>query len=179
MTSVQRWSHRELPTSLRWQAVAFVRVVWPDIEGGLVREPYPAVLEPTYYTLTHGDDLLLSLAATYTTSVAVAGEMFTATCLGNVFTFPAARRRGLGRQIVEAATQDIRASTVDVAALLCDPSLQRFYASSGWRALPHSPTITGQGEELDALRMMVILSDTAVAAQHRFTTEPLHVPTAW
>jgi len=179
MPSVQRWSHRELPAALQWQAVAFIRTVWPSIDGGLVRDPYPRELSPTYYTVTHGDDLLLSMAATYTTVATAAGDSWTTTCLGNVFTFPAARGRGLGRMVVDAAARDIQDSSVDVAALLCDPALQPFYAAGGWVPAPASATVTPDGEVLGPLRMMLILSPSAAAVRRRLVTEPFHVPSPW
>ena len=178
MTDIRRWSHREFPTALQWQAVSFIRTVWPFVDGGELREAYPAAVRPTYYTVTQHDDLLVSFAATYTAQVAVDDLALTAACLGNVFTFPAARRNGFGRQVVEAATGDIRRSGVDVAALLCDETLRPFYEASGWQAVPGS-TITGDGEVLHALRMMLFVSEAARAARQDLTTRPLTVPSGW
>jgi aminoglycoside 2'-N-acetyltransferase I len=179
MARAQRWSHLELPAALQWQAVSFIRTVWPSIDGGLVREAYPSALHPTYYTVTRDDDLLLSMAATYTTSVTSAGTSWVTACLGNVFTFPAFRHRGLGRMVVDEATRDIQDSIVDVAALLCDPDLQPFYEASGWEPVPASTTITTGGEILDSLRMMLVLSDRAVAARSQLTTAAFVVPSPW
>ena len=155
-----------------------MRTEWPDIDGGRLRAPYPSALRPTYYTVAEGD-LLLSLAATFVASVELGDTILTAACLGNVFTFPGDRRRGLGRQVVEAASDDIKRSDVDVAALLCAPELEPFYASSGWVAVPEAATVTGDGSVLHGLRMVLIVSDTARALRHRLATQPLHVPTAW
>lgn len=179
MVAVQRWSGRDLPPALRWQAVAFIRTVWSDIDGGLLREPYPASLDPTYYTVTHEDDLLLSMAATYSTSVTALGRPWVAACLGNVFTFPAARGRGLARLVVDAAGQDIRRSSVDVGALLCDLGLQRFYEGCGWEAVPSSPTVTADGVTVEALRMMLTVSDAAAEARSALSTAPMRVPSPW
>ena len=95
-----------------------------------------------------------------------------------MFTFPGDRRRGLGRQVVEAASDDIRRSDVDVGALLCDPELEPSYRSSGWVAVPAAATVTADGATLQALRMVLVVSDTAHDLRHRLTTEPLLVPTA-
>ncbi|HEU5486529.1 MAG TPA: GNAT family N-acetyltransferase [Microlunatus sp.] len=178
MTPVQRWSHRDLPAALQWQAVSFIRTVWPSIDAGHLREAYPSALRPTYYTVTDGD-ILLSMCATYETSVTAAGSSWVAACLGNVFTFPAARRRGLGTRVVDAATRDVRDSAADVAALLCDADLQPFYESSGWEAVPASATITPDGKVLGSLRMMLILSASATAARHHLTSTPFYVPSPW
>jgi GNAT superfamily N-acetyltransferase len=156
-----------------------MRTVWPAIDAGRLREPYPSALEPTYYTATDDGDILLSMAAVYTTSAAAAGTRWTASCLGNVFTFPAARRRGLGRKVVDAATRDVRAGTADVAALLCEAGLQPFYEASGWEAVPGSETITYDGDVLESLRMMIFVSDAAAAARPQMITTPFQVPSAW
>jgi predicted acetyltransferase len=179
MTDLRRWSHRTFPPALQWQAVSFIRTVWPSVDGGNLREAYPGALHPTYYTVTHQDDLLVSLAASYTVQVAVDNTALTAACLGNVFTYPAWRGRGFGRQVVDAATNDIYGSGVDVAALLCDDPLQPFYEASGWQAVPGSATVTADGEALDSLRMMLIMSETARTVRHDLTTRPLTVPSAW
>lgn len=164
---------------MRWQAAAFIRTVWSSIDGGLVREPYPRGLEPTYYTIAEGGDPLLNMAATFTTSVTAAGRTWTAACLGNVFTFPAARHRGLGRAAVAAATSDIRDSEVDVAALLCDPELEPFYAGSGWAPTSGSQTLTADGRLLDSSRMMLFLSEPAAEARLELTTQPMYVSSPW
>ena len=178
MLVVQRWSSVSLPAALQWQAVGFMRTAWPSIDGGALREPYPASLHPTYYAVAD-TDLLLSMAATFQTQVSVGTQPLTAICLGNVFTFPAARHRGYARQVVEAASADLRRSSADLGALLCDPDLESLYAAAGWQPAPDSATITATGETIDALRMMLPLSSTAAAAHHHLTNEPLRVPTAW
>ena len=155
-----------------------MRTVWPDLDGGRLRAPYPNALRPTYYTVTEGD-LLLSLAATFVTSTKLGDTSLTTTYLGNVFTFPGDRRRGLGRRVVEAASDDIRCSDVDVGALLCDPDLEPFYRSSGWVAMPEAATLTGDGAVLRGLRMILIVSDAARTCRPRLATQPMHVPAAW
>jgi hypothetical protein len=178
VTSVRRWSDGTFPEALQWQAVSFMRTLWPDIDGGRLQAAYPSALQPTYYTVTE-DDLLLSLAATFVAAVELGHTGLTAACLGNVFTFPGDRRRGLGRQVVEAASDDIGRSDVDVGVLLCDPWLEPFYQSSGWVAVPAAATVTADGATLHALRMVLIVSDSAHDLRHRLATEPLLVPTAW
>jgi predicted N-acetyltransferase YhbS len=155
-----------------------MRTVWPDIDGGRLRAPYPSAVRPTYYTVTE-DDLLLSFAATFVTSVELGDTKLSAACLGNVFTFPGDRRRGLGRRVVDAASDDIRRSDVDVGALVCDPELEPFYRSSGWVAMPEAATLTGDGAVLRGLRMVLIVSDAARTCRPRLATQPMLVPAAW
>ena len=130
MTRLLTYRHREFPRGLNWQAVSFMRVEWPFIDGGMLRETYPAALVE--------EDLLLSYAATFRLRIAHAGEEYEMGCLGNVFTYPGSRRQGYGRRVVGAATRHIRGSGADVAALFCAPDLESFYAASGWEPTPEA-----------------------------------------
>ena len=176
--TLQAWPHDELPESVRWQAVSFMRVAWPSIDGGMLRHTYPEALQPIHYAVTEGQ-LLLSYAATFTTQVSQEKTTFEAVCLGNVFTYPGARHRGYARQVVDAATLAIRSSGADVAALLCSPELTPFYATSGWVPTPESATVTVDAEVVDAVRMMLFLSPRGRGARSRLESLPLHVPFPW
>ena len=182
MTQLLTYRHDELPPALQWQAVSFMRVVWPFINGGMLRETYPAALHPVHVALVE-DDLLLSYAATFRLSIEHAGEEYEMECLGNVFTYPASRRRGYGRMVVGAATERIRGSGADVAALFCEPSLEGFYAASGWEPIREAATVLtgggGEAEELDAVRMMLFVSEKAGQRRRVFETLPLRVPFPW
>ena len=46
----------ELPVHLNWQVVSFIRVAWPWVDKGSLREPYDRALRPTYFALVSGDD---------------------------------------------------------------------------------------------------------------------------
>ncbi len=182
MTPLLIYSHDEFPASLRWQAVSFMRVVWPFIDGGMLRETYPAALRPVHFALVE-DDLLLSYAATFRLSIEHAGEGYEMGCLGNVFTYPGSRGRGYGRRVVGAATARIRESGADVAALFCEPDLGGFYAASHWEPIQEAGTVLtgggGEAEELDAVKMMLFVSDKGRLGRRAFETLPLRVPFPW
>ena len=181
MIRLLRYRHDELPSDLKWQAVSYMRVEWPFINGGMLRETYPAELRPVHFALVE-DDLLLSYAATFRLRVEHAGEEYEMEGFGNVFTYPASRRKGYGRRVVEAAAGHIRGSHADVAVLFCQPELEGFYAASGWEASREAGTVVaGEGEpkEHDALRMMLVVSEKGAAGRPDFSTLPLHIPFPW
>ena len=161
----------ELPAHLNWQAVSFIRVAWPWVDKGSLREPYDRTLRPTYFALVSGD-MLISHAAAIEVELEHAGERYRVGGLGNVFTFPAFRERGYGRRVVDAATQHILASQADVAALFCGPRRVAFYERSGWRTVPPPPGSEGA-------RMMLFVSERGRAARAAFDAEPFQVADEW
>lgn len=175
------YHHHEFPSDLHWQAVSFMRIEWPWIEGGLLRETYGAALHPTHFAIAD-DGLLLSYAAVIRMQVEHMAETYKMYGLGTVLTYPTSRGKGYGVQVVGAATRFIESSDADVAALFCQPSLAGFYARHGWEAMTGSATLTGAGDapaEHDALRMMLFVSDKGKAGRQSFRTQPLSVPHGW
>jgi len=172
----------ELPVALRWQAVSFVRVAWPEIDGGALRATYPPALDPVHH-LVVDDGMLLASADTFVQVLEVAGALVRVGCLGNVFTFPGARRRGHGSRVVGAATQHLRASGVEVGALLCDAGLAGFYAAAGWEGAP-GPTLVdgadgGPPSRVEALRMVLATPAGGPELAAAARDEPLRVPFPW
>lgn len=51
----------------------------------------------------------------------------------NVFTLPAVRGRGFGKEILRRAMDEADARSFDIGMLFCDASLTAYYASLGWR----------------------------------------------
>ena len=181
MIQLQTYHHEQFPPALNWQAVSFMRVEWPFINGGMLRETYPAGLSPVHFALVD-DDLLLSYAAAFRLNLHHAGMEYEMDCLGNVFTFPGSRRKGYGRRVVDQVTRHILTGSRDVAALFCAPTLADFYARSGWEPMHGSTTLLagdGKPEVLDALLMMLFISERGRAGRHAFETLPLHVPFPW
>lgn len=171
-----------LPDHLRWQAVSFMRVVWPDIDGGALRATYPPALAPVHH-LVVDDDLLLAYAATFVQPLVIAGVRSRVGCLGNVFTYPGTRRRGHGGRVVTAASRHLQTSDVDVGVLLCAPALAPFYARLGWRAAVGPTLVQGPGDgpptEVDALRMVLPVADGDGVPAAGARSAALLVPFAW
>ena len=172
----------ELPAALRWQAVSFVRVAWPDIEGGALRATYPPALDPVHHVVVD-DGLLLAWADTFVQVLEVAGAPVRVGCLGNVFTFPGARRQGRGARVVAAATDHLRGAGVDVGALLCGAELAGFYAAAGWEPAAGPTLVAGAHGDppspADALRMVLATGAGGPALAAAARDDPLRVPFSW
>jgi aminoglycoside 2'-N-acetyltransferase I len=175
-----QYTQERFPAALRWQAVSFMRVQWPFIDGGAIRETYPANLQPVHFALVEGD-LLISYAATFRLTVGHADREFQVQCLGNVFTYPASRGAGHGGRVVAAATSYILNGSADVAALLCARDLQRFYGANGWQTVPAPTIIAGHQDDPagQGCTMMLFVSVAGRAARDHFATRPLQVPFHW
>ena len=181
MADLHTYTQDEFPSDLRWQAVSFMRIEWPFIDGGLLRDTYPESVSPTHFVVVE-DDILLSYAATIQMDIVHGGHTHRMFGLGNVLTFPSHRRQGLGTRVVAAATRFIATSDADVAALFCDYNLAGFYAACGWDPIEGASTVIGQDRsthEYDALRMMQFVSQKGKASEHAFRSQPLHLAFAW
>lgn len=181
MPELLTYQHDEFPSGLNWQAVSFMRIEWPFIDGGMLRETYPAELRPVHFAVV-AKDVLISYAGVIRMPVEHAGRRYRMYGLGNVLTYPSFRGMGHGRRVVEAATRYIETSDADVAALFCDPALEGFYARSGWEAIEGVATLTGASEaptEYDALRMMLFVSDRGRAGRGAFETQPMYIEHGW
>ena len=94
-----------------------------------------------------------------------AGRTWRLYCLGDVFTYPAFRQRGLGGKVTAAGTALIRSdAAADLAILFCDPAHASFYSRHGWVAAPELRATKGfnEGREpQEGLPMVLILSNAA------------------
>ena len=180
--TVQAYLCADLPEGLRWQASAFVRTQWPEVDRGAGREPYAAELEPVHVVLADGD-LLLGYAGVVRFSIAHGGQEWVVDGLGRVFVFPGARGGGRGRRLVDAATAVVREGGADLGALLCEPGLRPFYAGSGWAAVDPGVVIDrgdgGAPFRVPGPTMLLPVSARARAAWTTFEQSPLTVPLAW
>jgi hypothetical protein len=101
-------------------------------------------------------------------------------CLGDVLTYPAFRKHGYGRRVVDTGTGLIKAdSLADTAILFTDPALEGFYSQAGWQhvpALKASVGETDQPEDYPYFAMMLVLSERARQMQVEFVAAPLFLP---
>ncbi|MBI3973852.1 MAG: GNAT family N-acetyltransferase [Chloroflexi bacterium] len=175
------YRHDEFPCHLNWQAVSFIRAVWPWINNGLLRETYGAHLRPVHFALVL-EDLLISYAAVIEMTIGHTGETVRLFGLGNVFTYPSFRKQGYGSQVVTAATQYIQSSAADVAALFCEPNLAGFYAKAGWQEIHGVTIFTGKGglpTASAATRMMLFVSEKGRSGRGAFESAPLSLQHGW
>ncbi len=153
----------ELPSTLRLQILSSLRQTGPD---GFVEEQQ--VLDwvahqenhPVHLVLVQ-DSVLISHAEIVWKQLNYGDEIYKVYGLSGVFTLPAWRGRGYGRQIVAAATAYIRASDADLGLLWCAPELRAFYVRYGWQAMSRLQTLIGPPDKplvYPLLAMMLFLS---------------------
>jgi len=156
----------ELSEAHEHQIRSFVRLHWHDeylydIDAPLVppeRHPVHVVVAERHALLSHGRVTWVPFEHR--------GGTYRLYCLGDVFTYPAFRRRGLGADVVAAATGMIEEDReADLAILFCDPAHQNFYARHGWRPAPALRATVGGGEKQDGLPMVLLQSDRARALE--------------
>ena len=183
MPTLSIYEQKDFPTVYNWQAIAFMRCEWPSAFQGdilYLSAPYPQEFEPVHFVIAEGESLL-SYATIMKLNIPHAGQEYSVYGFGNMLTFPPYRKHGYGRKILQAATDFIGQSQVDVAILFCDKSLEKYYGAAGW--LPtHSPTYlgyAGQPVAYEPLRMMLFISEKGKAAQKDFESSPLHVDYPW
>lgn len=170
---------KELPAILQCQILSFLRMTWP--EGFITeaqRHEWVSHQEnhPLHFVLVE-DSFLISHAEVVWKYLEHAGVIYKAYGLSGVFTIPAFRGRGYGHQIVEAGTAYIKTSDADIGLLWCAPSLNRFYARSGWVGMEKSTTLAGPQEAPNVyhlLLMMLFLSQKGKRSQPSFESDPIY-----
>jgi aminoglycoside 2'-N-acetyltransferase I len=166
-------SNDALPEHLHGQILALIRIEWAEEAGDyLGPEALPEKWHPCHVVGTEGD-AIVSYVGVVWRDIEHAGQTFRTYGLSSMFTFPAARRRGLGSRIVERATEEIRrAGDADIALLFTSSGLERFYGRSGWQAMPKMEVLIGEWASPrvhDALSMMLFPS--AEGERHRAAFE--------
>lgn len=183
MPTLTIYEQQDFPGVYNWQAIAFMRCEWPSIFQGdilYLSAPYPPELNPVHFVMAEGESLL-SYATIMKLNIPHAGQNFSVYGFGNMLTFPPYRKQGYGRKILQAATEFIQKSAVDVAILFCDKSLENYYGPEGWLATT-SPTYLGYSGEpvaYEPLRMMLFVSEKGRAAQKDFESSPLYIDYPW
>lgn len=183
MPALTVYPQTDFPAVLKWQALAFMRVEWPFIFTGpdkFVSDTYPPVFHPVHFTATEGDTLL-TYAATLHLNLPHAGHMYSSYGFGNMFTFPPYRGEGHGQHVLALATNFIQQSSIDVAVLFCDPTLEAFYARSGWHVI-HTPVRIGTPSAYEphaVTPMMLFVSQKGQHGKGDFERQPLYIESPW
>ena len=173
-------SIEELPKQFEWQIRTFLRILWFNANEDELNEPLTAAeLHPVYFVLAK-EDMLISYARIIWMFVDHLGETYKMYGLGDVFTFPASRNKGYGKQVVSSATSYIRAdSEADAALLLTEPGLENFYQLSGWEHIPNLRLLTGEQTNpqlCNDFAMMIFLSLKAQRNRATFQTHSIFLP---
>ncbi|MFL5806543.1 MAG: GNAT family N-acetyltransferase [Roseiflexaceae bacterium] len=126
--------------------------------------------------------MLISYAAIMQLVLSHAGSTYAVAAFGNVFTFPAFRGEGYGRQAVDAAVRAIQTSTVDLAIVFCKPHLLAFYRASGWELIDGAGTRIGTSADFTDHpyhRLMLLVSEHGRHARSAFMQSPLYIAWPW
>jgi predicted acetyltransferase len=164
MPQLLEYTTDALPRDYFWQIQDFIRIHWFDGFQYDLDEPFkPGIWNPHYFVIAE-KHALMSSARALSKMVEIDGVPYKMYGLGAVLTYPAFRKRGYGGQVVEAATNYIKAQPdADFAIFWTDPSMASFYSPYGWETeeniavtfdRPENPQPTG-------FRMMLFLSDRA------------------
>jgi GNAT superfamily N-acetyltransferase len=170
----------ELPSALKCQILTAHRIEWPGNYAGehrlrdWIQRPW---FRPVHLVLAEGG-ILMAYAGVARKLLEHAGETYEAYGLSGVYTYPAFRRQGHGRRVVDAATARIRASDADIGLFVCVPELASFYAVSGWELMERAELFLGPRgeawrEEEDGV-MMGFFSEKGRRDRHRFDTAPIY-----
>lgn len=169
-----------LPTEFECQIRAYIRFLWHDSYVYDLDEPLVRSVRHPHFVVMSERHALMSAARVTWVMMNHAGQTYKIYCLGDVFTYPAFRKRGYGHQVVAQATQIIRDDEeADVAILFTDQSLEDFYGQCGWE---HVQGFSGTLGEPDApekahdFAMMLFLSEKGKQTRQRFASEPVYLP---
>jgi GNAT superfamily N-acetyltransferase len=168
----------DVPPLIACQILSFIRITWFDIYQYELDAPFmPDEWHPVHIVLSE-QHAVLSYAAAVWRFITHIGETYKAYGLSSVFTYPAFRNRGYGRQVVEVATAHIAHDPeADIAVLFTAPTLRQFYERSGWEHTPNVTILTGnpsQPQIYDAFTMMRFLSPKGKQARAKFEQEPVY-----
>lgn len=165
MTQLSIFTGSDLPEAHEHQIRSFIRLHWHDeyqydLDGPLV----PPERHPTHIVMAERH-ALFSHARVVWVPFEHADQTWRLYCLGDVFTYPAFRRRGFGAAVTAEATKRIKSDPeADLAILFCDPDNAAFYARHGWAAAPQLRATKGFGQDRETqegLPMLLILSGRA------------------
>jgi GNAT superfamily N-acetyltransferase len=180
MVRCEVYASEALPVGVKWQILSYVRVEWWWVFQGKNRlwDYTQKGTRPVNVVLME-EDVLVSHAEVNWRMLAHEGEVFKVYGLSAVFTYPAFRKEGFGRQVTQAATEYILSSDGDVAMLFCLPELVPFYEGCGWVAMGDTTIWYGdQGApavDEEEVLMMLFVSARGKGARERFEGRPVYV----
>lgn len=180
MSELLTFTSAQFPENLKWQAVSFLRVQWPDGFTGENRLRDWVTREddhPIHIVLVE-KDILISHTNVVWKYLDHNGEIYKAYGLTGVFTFPSFRGQGWGSQVIAAGTAYIQKSDADIAMLYCDESLRNLYANQGWIYMDAATTYIGAKEQPelvdDEILMMLFLSPKGQRGRTAFENRLIH-----
>jgi GNAT superfamily N-acetyltransferase len=169
----------ELPPALKCQILSFMRVIWWEGFAGenQLRDWISSPANHPAHIVLVEQGILIAHTEIVWKYLDHAGVTYKAYGLSGVFTYPAFRGRGYGRQIVEAGTAYITASDADIGIFHCDRHLETFYVGNRWTPIHEATTFVGsngQWFKSDELLIMRFFTEKGRLGQPAFKTEPLY-----
>ena len=178
MAQLLTFADDELPADLKCQILSAHRIQWPEgyVGENRLRDwiQHPR-FHPVHFALVEGG-VLVSYAGVVWKRLEHAGEAHKAYGLSGVYAYPAFRRQGHGRRVVDAATARIRRSNADVGLFTCAPNLTGFYAASGWAVIERAVLLGGRRDApwpTEQRVMMGFFSEKGRRARLRFESLPI------
>jgi predicted GNAT family N-acyltransferase len=162
MAELHIYRHGELlPQHFYFQAEAAMRIVF-EYSGDydLAPESDPRMM---HVLIGRGRELI-AYAGIICTTIEHQGVAYKCYGLSGVLTFPAHRKKGYGKRLIDAATNLIREdASADIALLWTATHNVPFYAQHGWEPMPDMLTFDGDPAQPmphnDQVRMMLFLSE--------------------
>jgi GNAT superfamily N-acetyltransferase len=169
----------QLPAHLKWQILSFLRIEWPD---GFVRQNRLRdwISREENYPLSFvlvENNILISHTQVVWKYLEHAGEIYKVYSLTGVFTYPAFRKQGYGRQVVALATAYIDASDADVGMVHTHPPTKEFYSMNGWIPMEKAVTLIGSKQNpiaSEQILLMRFLSEKGKTGRATFESIPLY-----
>jgi len=171
-----------VPREIACQIRSYVRIQWPFLDGhsGRVWDIRPS--DALTFVLME-DEMLVSHAQVKRRDFEFEGEMLKVYGISAVFTYPAWRGSGRGKEIVQAATDFIRKGEADIAMLFCSEPRKMLYMSCGWEPMPTTRILEGNKENPkvhENLLMLLSVTPRGRELQQRFENNSVYVgATTW
>ena len=180
MVELLTYTSTELPENIRWQALSFLRVQYPDgfKNENRLRDWVTSDDDHPVYIVLVEKGILISHTNVVWKVLDHEGQTYKAYGLTGVFTYPSFRGQGFGSLVVEAGTEYILKSDADIGMFFCDKKLVNFYARHGWLHMKTSTSYTGTREHPmlvdDEELMMMFLSPKGKNGWAAFGTKPIY-----
>lgn len=181
MDELRTYTSAALPESLKWQAVSFLRVHYPDgfINENRLRDWITKEEDHPIHIVLVEQGLLISHTNVVWKHLDHDGIMYKAYGLTGVFTYPSFRGQGYGSKVVAAGTDYIVRSDADIAMFYCEPSLMNFYARHGWVCMDKSVSFIEEKDQPvrvdDEILMMMFVSPKGQRGRAVFEHKPIYL----
>ena len=180
MVDVSSFPSSDLPPHLKCQILSFIRVEWWWVFQGknqfwdyTIKDTHPVNV------IIHEQDVIISHVEVNWRMLTHKAKSYKVYGLSAVFTYPAFRKQGFGKQAVQAATDYIQQSDADIAMLFCLPHLKGFYEACGWTYMQNTSTLYGNPDipeqDDEVILLMSFVSNTAKQDRNQFDDTSIYV----